>query len=879
VKSGFLTTIIAVLLVTAFSPAARAALTTNSWTDGSSKWETGGNWSLGVPPSTNGQSAIVITNAGGNVVTVDAATVLSNAINGCLTISNLTVSANTLQMTNAGTAPPLRVLNSFIITSGGSVSITNSVLGVGSGSGGLFRIDGTVTLQDGSILATNSGINPVNTLIGDSGIGGMTVSNGTWLARDVIVGLLAGSSGTLRIAGGTNQIFEFLSVGGNANATGAVWMTAGQLVVTNVANNAFNIGSSGVGQMTVSNGTVLARNVIVGVSAGSSGALNIAGGNIILSSNMTVGSSANSTGMVQVTGGTITLSNGTMNAGNDGTLTSGSGTGAITISNADVTATGALLGSSAGGKGQLVLKLGGTLHIPTAPPGCAACGIGWNEGILDGGVIDSPGADMFAGKIHDGEMIVSNGVATFRSAYVGLDSTGSLTMPGGTMTVLSNMVVGDCGASVTGAVVISGGKLFVTNSAGNAVLDIRKGTFTLTSGQLKANTLVMTNSCALFVRGNGNLLVGTVQLDPNLDADGDGIPNGYEQSHGLDPLNAADANEDSDADGFTNLQEFLAGTDPSDPDSSPFRITSIVRTNANVVITWTTAGGTTNVVQVTPGAGNGSYSNNFGNLSPMIGVTGVGITSTNFTDPSGATNSPARYYRVKMMTSQAADDASDAAYGCALCWTNGSNGGIGFSAWKLTGTDVLGGGSNGFFIGSSTNNAGGSLPGIDVGGKSWGIYANNGNKTAAYRTFANGPLLVGQSLLINMDNGYVDGGQTDGFVLRNGNASSSPFDYNVGARFEFLFLGGTNNYAVVDNAGLQYTSVGFTGTGLRLKFTLTGANAYSLQIIDNATSATNTVTGTMNGSGSLDSIAIYNRNAGAGSNADAFFNSLQIISP
>jgi hypothetical protein len=33
------------------------------------------------------------------------------------------------------------------------------------------------------------------------------------------------------------------------------------------------------------------------------------------------------------------------------------------------------------------------------------------------------------------------------------------------------------------------------------------------------------------------------------------------------------------------------------------------------------------------------------------------------------------------------------------------------------------------------------------------------------------------------------------------------------------------------------------------------------------------------GSGTLDSLALYNRNAASGSDHDAFFNSLQILSP
>lgn len=47
-----------------------------------------------------------------------------------------------------------------------------------------------------------------------------------------------------------------------------------------------------------------------------------------------------------------------------------------------------------------------------------------------------------------------------------------------------------------------------------------------------------------------------------IDADGDGIPDGYESLNGSNPNNSADAALDSDGDGASNLAEYLAGTDP-----------------------------------------------------------------------------------------------------------------------------------------------------------------------------------------------------------------------------------------------------------------------------------------------------------------------------
>jgi hypothetical protein len=51
-------------------------------------------------------------------------------------------------------------------------------------------------------------------------------------------------------------------------------------------------------------------------------------------------------------------------------------------------------------------------------------------------------------------------------------------------------------------------------------------------------------------------------FNPNADNDGDGMPSGWENQHGFDPFDPADAQQDADADGQSNLAEYIAGTDP-----------------------------------------------------------------------------------------------------------------------------------------------------------------------------------------------------------------------------------------------------------------------------------------------------------------------------
>ena len=110
---------------------------------------------------------------------------------------------------------------------------------------------------------------------------------------------------------------------------------------------------------------------------------------------------------------------------------------------------------------------------------------------------------------------------------------------------------------------------------------------------------------------------------------------------------AAAANVDPLGKGMSNFNQFLAGINPTNP-ASAFRITSVVQQGSDVLVTWTTAGGYTNVVQVNAGLPDGSYSTNFSDLSGLIVVSGSGDAVTNYLDAGGATNVPARYYQIRL---------------------------------------------------------------------------------------------------------------------------------------------------------------------------------------------------------------------------------------
>jgi len=520
---------------------------------------------------------------------------------------------------------------------GGQLVVTNDPTSVGSGSG--FVIDGSATVTNGgSITASNA-----TTVVGNVGSGSFTELGGSTLFNTLVVGNLAGSQGTLTLNGGTNEVDHSLLVGFQSNATGAVWVTGGYLYVRPVFNTSLIVGDVGVGQMTVSNGLVSALAFQIGPNPSSAGTLTLAGGTMIVDEGgMTIAHAYATAGSIWVTGGQLLVTNGV------GSIDlADTGSAQMTVSNGAVQFNSTSMGNAAGGSGTITVA-GGTVSLNIFALGNSVGGTGtvWVTGgqVLATNKDLSTDAITIIGRFGFGQFTVSNGLFMTENVRIPqfTGAQGVFTIAGGTTTA-TNLVVGLSDCSATGTLVVTGGGLFVTNAAGNATLDIENGTFNLSGGSVVVDKMILTNPCAHFVRTGGTLMYGTVMLDPNGDADGDGIPNGYEQAHGLDPLDPADAAADNDGDGMSNLQEYEAGTDPNDS-TSAFRITSINRTNNDLRITWMTGGGKTNALQATT---IGNYATN--GLADIFTVTNTTGTVTNYLDVGATTNSPSRFYRVRLV--------------------------------------------------------------------------------------------------------------------------------------------------------------------------------------------------------------------------------------
>jgi T5SS/PEP-CTERM-associated repeat protein len=278
----------------------------------------GGAFSLDGSASLSGTNGIsgdlyvgFSTNSSGSVNLVDGQTLLTNGYtvigfygsvrvvlaNGTLKVADILASTNDTLANGVFLGLTSGSAGDLTIAGGKYDALELLTLGDESVS------TGSVWVSDGQLII---GTNDYLMTIGNNGVGQLILSNGQLAASYVIVASGPASHGTLMIAGGAGSFSRALSVGVGQGATGTVFITGGQLEVTN--HNVI-VGDYGVGQMTVSNGAFLARTVVVGHNNGSQGTLTISGGIILVASNLVAGAYSNATGVIQVTGGELDITN------------------------------------------------------------------------------------------------------------------------------------------------------------------------------------------------------------------------------------------------------------------------------------------------------------------------------------------------------------------------------------------------------------------------------------------------------------------------------------------------------------------------------------------------------------------------------------------
>lgn len=220
-----------------------------------------------------------------------------------MTVSNGYLSATSLNMGNS-------VLNGqqgTLTLAGGVMEFSAGpdfplLLGLCGGGGGP-QTPPSLWVTGGQLLASNATLEILE-------VGQACISNGSVNLEEVDLE----NDATLTVAGGNLTVGGVILDGvGFGPGNGTMWVTGGQVVVTNgtieIAGNDDGYGRS-VGNLTVSNGTVLANTVIVGSNVTTAGSLTLAGGEIDVQSALVVGYSGCGTqSQATVTCGNLAVTN------------------------------------------------------------------------------------------------------------------------------------------------------------------------------------------------------------------------------------------------------------------------------------------------------------------------------------------------------------------------------------------------------------------------------------------------------------------------------------------------------------------------------------------------------------------------------------------
>jgi len=478
--------VLAAIALTHTLAAPSHAQTTNSWIDGSGKWETTNNWSLDTAPNSS-QSAVLITNSPNNTTTIDATT--SGSFPATMTISNLLVGGNILSSVNAGTGTPLHVLNSFILTNSGALLISNAAVQIDRGimipffgSRNVVPIDsGSLTVLSGLLTLTNSTLvvgRPVVPLGGGLGGAAFTVAGGTALMGGLDVNDVfdtAGSNSIVWVTGGTLDVVGQILIGNDIPAEGSLILSNGTVLAGSLGMNNATCKIVG-GLMTVKN------SAIIGDIFGDSGSLTVQGGTFAVTNASHNGTISLAFGDIFLTGGSIladslvvtnlfghtigfvvnvsgTLTVGGLTVFNNGTMSTAGGLSVLSsnlIAGSVANSTGTVEVTA----GQLVVTNG-------------VIGIG-NDGTSTNGV----------GTV--AHMTVSNGTVLANHILLGSSAggAGGLTIGDGGVVDFSFSAAGTNTALVANDLIVNGGLLAITNG-------------TIYCGQTHPGAMVLSNGAAV----------------------------------------------------------------------------------------------------------------------------------------------------------------------------------------------------------------------------------------------------------------------------------------------------------------------------------------------------------------------------------------------
>lgn len=482
----------------------------------------GGYVSSGYTPGDGALNIAAMAGSSGSVEVLDGKLIIPNDTGiGLGGTGSLMVVQGTYQSSNVW----LGDTGKGSLTVLGGTNTISGQLAIGFGVGTLR--EGMVLVGGGILTATNA-----LTTVGRQGYGFLTVTGGTFLAKDIQVASQAGSQGTMIITQGGIVAAAALEVG--YGSAGSLSVSGGNLLVTNAAGNStLVIGASRRGTASLNGGAIQANKLVIGDTS-TSNYLGISGGSLI-SGSAYIGSNATALGNAVVVngGGSVWSNTGSLYVGYASRQNS------LLVSNGAVVTATSMFAGGVGGQGYI--QVAGATNIVNDYT------IGWDQSqgyldILSGGFVQANNSMNIAtytgssgmvqvaggtlvvkgasivGNYSTGSLVISSG--SFQGQNVVLGHTyqaglaagnGAILITGGTNTITSQLTVGEVSGAV-GSVLVSGGKLTVTNGAGSALLLAGSGgagTVTLNGGGIQADRLLVTNGAnSVFNFYGGTLFSG-----------------------------------------------------------------------------------------------------------------------------------------------------------------------------------------------------------------------------------------------------------------------------------------------------------------------------------------------------------------------------------
>ena len=293
-----------------------------------------GSSGLAVGSAVGASGTVIVGGTAGNAaINLSTASVqVGGSGSGVLTLNNL----GTLNLggaggltvaANAGSTGTVTV-NGGILTEGTASS--GATVGSGSGAQGALVIQnaGTASFNGGGVTLGNAPASNGSLLVSGPG---SVLKTGT---AAVTVGNSGNATATLT-NGGVLSDGSFLSIGVATGSNGTVAVSSATLTAT-----AINVGLTGNGRLTATNGTIAATGVLgVGINSGGSGTVILSGAKLTASGGIEIGEAGS--GTLSAQGGSITTSN--LALGGSGTAPLGSSSNRATMTGgADIAVSGVL---------------------------------------------------------------------------------------------------------------------------------------------------------------------------------------------------------------------------------------------------------------------------------------------------------------------------------------------------------------------------------------------------------------------------------------------------------------------------------------------------------------------------------------------------------